>query len=259
MRDTDTLGGHTVDGHRQGLEELVEILLVDLGHVHVISVTRHHLREELEGIGDLNGIGAMCAQKQLGVVEGVKVIDRGAGAELDALDLLQVDKVHLLCTAGHAAVLDTGEGLLNGCPEGAGKEGGGGLVVHLVVTLLGGEVYHLAAVHQQHELVRVDVDDRTVGYVVLCSLFVVVSLVVLAHLHALTEDGGSTHIIGLKDLLPLVGKAASDGVERCFDDSHDRISFQIFRNKIEKARAKKTDARRLYGFVVDIPQGRVHS
>ena len=82
----------------------------------------------------------MRAQEKLGVVEIVKIVDGRAGAETNALDLLQVDEEDLLLLRRNTAVFDTGEALLDGTAEVAVKERGRRLVVYFIISLFRGVV-----------------------------------------------------------------------------------------------------------------------
>ena len=52
----------------------------------------------------------MSPQKQLRVIKLVKIVDGIAGAELDPLDLLEIDKKYLLERGGASAVFNPLEG-----------------------------------------------------------------------------------------------------------------------------------------------------
>ena len=54
----------------------------------------------------------MSPQKQLRIVEVVKIIDRIAGAELDPLDLLEINIINLLSPGCYAAKPDPVKGFL---------------------------------------------------------------------------------------------------------------------------------------------------
>ena len=71
----------------------------------MLTVLGYNLLVEKERVGNLNRIIAVCAYKQLCIVEGVKVVDRCRSTELYALDLLQVDEERLLFLRIGAAVL----------------------------------------------------------------------------------------------------------------------------------------------------------
>ena len=167
----------------------------------------------------------MRAQEELGVVEVIEVVDRIRGAELDALDLLQVDVEDLLLLARDAAELHTAERILKRRAELPVEETGAGAVRDLVVPFLRGIVDDLAAVEQHHELVGIDVDDRTVRDDILGPLLIAETAVVLAYRHALRADGGVAHVVRLKHLKPLVGEVARYGVGDRFDKSHSSVSF----------------------------------
>ena len=59
----------------------------------------------------------MGTQKQFGIVEIIKVIDRISGAEPDSFDLLKIDVVDLLILRGAAAKFEPLEGILQSIPE----------------------------------------------------------------------------------------------------------------------------------------------
>ena len=54
----------------------------------------------------------MCAEEKLCVVEVVKIVYGCSCAELNALDLLEIDEINLLRIGGSTTVLDTREGIL---------------------------------------------------------------------------------------------------------------------------------------------------
>ena len=83
----------------------------------MIRILGNGLRVELDRIDHLNGIGAECAQKQLGVVERIKVVDRIGCSKLDSLDLLKIDIKNSLCMRGCAAKPHTVKGFLYGFPQ----------------------------------------------------------------------------------------------------------------------------------------------
>lgn len=56
-------------------------------------------------------------QEQFRIIEGVKVVDRIGGAELDALDLLQIDIKDLLGIGSCAAKTHTVKGFLDRIPK----------------------------------------------------------------------------------------------------------------------------------------------
>ena len=170
----------------------------------------------------------MCAQEQLGIIEIVKIVDRRTRTELDALDLLQIDKVRLLRVGRHAAELDTREGILERIAKLAAEQRGSAGIIHLEIAGLGGIIHHLTAIQQHHELAGIDVNDRAVGDYVLTALFIVVSLVASANGHALGKDGSLTHGVGFNDLQPLICKCTAHGVHRCFDNTHSYILLYSF-------------------------------
>ena len=129
-------------------------------------------------------------------------MQRIARAKLDALDLLQIDEEHLLLAGGHAAVFHAGERFLHGGAELSVKERGHAGLIDLVVTGLGRVIHDLAAVHKQHALVVIHVNDGAVGDGIFGSLCVGAALVALANLYARGEYGCVVHGIGLVYLEP---------------------------------------------------------
>ena len=208
--DALAVRGELVDGGLERLEEFVEVLLVDVLDVDTLRVARDRFGIELQRVGDLDGIAAVRPQEQLGVIEVVVILQRAARAELDALDLLQVHEEYLLLAGGNAAVLHAGEGLLHGSAKLAVEEGGHAGIVHLVITGLRRVVHDLAAVHKQHALVIVHMDDRAVGDGVVRALGVRVALIALADLHACGEHSRVVHGIGFDDFKPRISKTAAD-------------------------------------------------
>ena len=174
-------------------------MLVDILDIYARGVFRNDLGIEFNGIGDLDRIGAVRPQKQLGVIELVKIVDRAGCAELDAFDLLQVDEEDLLFMGGRSRIFDAGKCIANGGAELAVEQRGRSGVLNSVIPFLGRVVDDFAAVHQNHELVWVHVDDGTIRDHVGISAAVVVSAVG-ANGNALGENGTAIHIIGFQDL-----------------------------------------------------------
>ncbi len=96
MGDAHAVCGHLVQGGLERLQKFIEILLVDFADGYMVQVLWNDLRVKFQGVGDLDGIGSVGPEKQLRVVEIVKIIDRVAGAELDSLDLLEIEKEDFL-------------------------------------------------------------------------------------------------------------------------------------------------------------------
>ena len=174
----------------------------------------------------------MRAQEQLGIIEIVVILQRIARAKLDALDLLQIDKEHLLLAGGHAAVFHAGERFLHGGAELPVKERRHAGLIDLVVTRFSRVIHDLAAVHKQHALVVIHVNDRAVGDGIFGSLCVRAALVALANLYARGEYGCVVHGIGLVYLEPRIGQAAADCAYNCFDDAHMLYLRVIFDENI---------------------------
>ena len=216
--DPLTVHGHLPDGSLQCAEEFVKVLVVDIVDVHMLRIPGHSLAEELQRIGDLDGVAAVAPYKQLCVVEIVKVLQCIPGAELDALDLLQVDKVHLLGSGGLPAEFDPAEGFLDGVLQLPVEHGGGGRQVYFIVARLGRVVNDLAAVHQQHHLVDSHMDHGAVGNNIFRPLLVAAALI--AHLHPSGADCGCCHIVRLYDLQPGIRQAAGYGTCDCFQNAH---------------------------------------
>ena len=148
----------------------------------------------------------MGPQKQLRVVKIVKIVNRVAGAELDALNLLKVHIKHLLNPGCDSAEAHAVEGLGQRLPELPVKQRWQGRIVHRVIPFLRGVVHHLAAVHQHHKLVGVHVDHRAVGHGIAAPLHV--GAAPLSHLHAPHKHGLVAHVIGFHHLQPLIAKGS---------------------------------------------------
>ena len=219
MRDTDVVHRHLVERRRERVEELGEILLVDVVDLHAVLVLRDGFLIEQDRVGDLDGICTVCAQEKLGVVEIVEIVDRIRRAELDALDLLQVDEIRLLCIGGRAAELEALPDILQRIAELPVEERGRAVVVNLVVAFLSGVVHDLTALDQHHELVGVNMDDRAVADDVLRSLLVG-GAAALVNEDTARKDGRVAHFIRFDGVEPLVAERAADGAHCCFDKSH---------------------------------------
>ena len=219
MRDTDVIHRHLVERRRERVEELGEILLVDVVDLHAVLVLRDGFLIEQDRVGDLDGICTVCAQEKLGVVEIVEIVDRIRRAELDALDLLQVDEIRLLCIGGRAAELEALPDILQRIAELPVEERGRAVVVNLVIAFLGGVVHDLAALDQHHELVGVNMDDRAVADDILRSLLVG-GAAALVDEDTARKDGRVAHFIRFDGVEPLVAERAAYGAHCCFDKSH---------------------------------------
>ena len=191
-----------------------------LGHVLV----GNDLLIELERIGDLDRIGTVQAHEQLRLIEHIVILNGAGGAELDVLDLFEVDVEHVLRLRGHAAVFDTRKALLDGIAELSVEQRGHGAVVYLKVARLCGVVNDLAAVHQNHHLLVIDMDDGAVGNDVGRTLFIL-AFTVLRNKLTGSEYRMLTHRRRLDDFKPSVSQAACDSIDRRSDNTHSNFSF----------------------------------
>ena len=187
-------------------DELVVVLL-DIGgskgELAVLgdALSGDYLHIELEGIGDLDGVGAVQAHEQLGLIEVVKILNGILCTELDVLDFREVEEENPLGGRGNAAVLDTAEALLDGVAELSVEQGRQGAVVDLIITGVSGIVHDLAAVDKNHKLFVIYVNDRTVGNEVFAALFVLASASLVDCLTG-NEDVVIAHGRGLDDFQP---------------------------------------------------------
>ena len=162
--DALALCGHLVQCCGEALQELSDVLIVDIGDIYMIPVLRNDLLIEQQRVGNLDGVVAVRSYKQLCVIEVIEVVQGTRGTELDALDLLEVDVVNNLLLRVGSAVLDTSEDILQGVAELSVEQRRGGRIVDGVVAFLSGIVYDLAAVDEEHELARINMDHGTVGH-----------------------------------------------------------------------------------------------
>ncbi len=162
----------------------------------------------------------MRPEEEFGIIEGIEIVNGVAGAELDALDLLQIDEESLLLDAGHATVFDAGEGLLERVAELAVEQAGHGGIIYLIIARLGRIIHHLAAIYQQHELVVIYVDDRSIGYYAFRAFGIGAALITRAHGDAAGEHRGLPHIICFQNLQPLVRQAPAHGAHKRFYQAH---------------------------------------
>ena len=112
----------------------------------------------------------MSTQEQLRVIKLIKIVNGIRSSKLDSLDLLQIDKVDLLGGRRLTAVTNTVKGLFKRLPKLSVKQGWQGRIPDRIIPFFRRVIDHLAAIYQNHKLVGVHVDDRTVGYCILRSL-----------------------------------------------------------------------------------------
>ena len=93
------------------IKELRHVLFFDFVEVHAHGITGDDLLVEEDRIGDPDGESAVAAQEELGVVEGVEVVEGARGSELDALDLLEVDVEDLLLLGARPTELEAFPGV----------------------------------------------------------------------------------------------------------------------------------------------------
>ena len=142
----------------------------------------------------------MRAQKQLGIVEAVEIIDRIARAEFDSLDFLQINVVNLLRHRRRAAVFQTREGFLQGIVKLSVEHGRQRRIIYRIISRLRCVIDDPAAVRQDHKLIIVNVNHRAVGNGVRRSPAVAAA----AHHHALGKYGAFPHLTRLNDLQELI-------------------------------------------------------
>ncbi len=217
--DPLSVRGHLVQGCLESLKELCAVLVRNVLVFDLGGVLRNDFTVEQQRVGDPDGIVSVGAEEQFRVVEGIKVLDRVRGAELDSLDLLGVDEEDLLRGRRSSAVFDTSEHFLQGVAELSVEQGRSRGVLHFVVALFSCIVHDLAAIHQQHELVRIDMDLGTVADDIGAALRV--GAFAGSYRNTAGEHGASAHVVRLKNLEPLVPETASDRANRRFNKSHN--------------------------------------
>ena len=142
----------------------------------------------------------MRAQKQLCIVERVKIVDRRARTEPDALDLLQIQKQHILRLGRYAAVFDAGEGLFQRVSELSVEHGRRTAVVYFIITGFGGVVHHFAAVNQQHALILAHMDDGAVADIIRAAAPVGAAAIIFPHCLPAYHDGLIGHTVRFQNL-----------------------------------------------------------
>ena len=162
VEDVHPVDGELVDRRLERRHEFGEILLVDLTDIHPVAVVRDRLRIEEDRVRYLDRIGTVRPQGEVCIIKGIKVGDRIAGAELDPLDLLKIDKINLLLGGGDAAVLKAVERLAQGVAELPVEHGRHGGAVHRIIAGLRRIIYNFASVYQHHKLIGIDVHHRAV-------------------------------------------------------------------------------------------------
>ena len=222
LGNADPVDAHLIDRGLERFEELRHVLLFDVVDVHADRVPGDRLLVEQDRVGDADREGAVAAQEEFGVVEGVEVVEGVRRAELDALDLLEVDVEDLLLLGGSAPELEALPRIHERPLEVAREDRRQAGVVDAVHAGLGREVGDPAAVGEDHRLIVVDVDDRTVRHDVVGAPAVRVPAIVCAKLRALGEDDPLPHIDGLESVEILIAEIPADGGSGCLDESHDR-------------------------------------
>lgn len=136
-----------IDGCLEGFQKFGHILFVDVFDVDGGAVFGYGFHEEFHGVGDFDGVGAVGSEKELGVVEAVEIIDGGTGAEFDAFDFLQVDKIDPLAVGGYAAETEATEALSQyRIQQIAVKQGGRTIIIDGIVAFFASVVDDAAAV-----------------------------------------------------------------------------------------------------------------
>ena len=203
LGNADSVHAHLVDGNLQRLQELVLVLFLNLINMHVCGVTRNRLGIELQRVDDTNGIGAVRAQEQLGVIEIVKVLHRVRSAELNALNLLQIDVKGLLRPGRCAAELETIPSLFQRISQAPGKQRRRRTGIKRVRARLGGKVHNLARISNQQGLTVINQQLRAVRNDVLGAALVRPAPA-LAHLCALGKDDAFPHVLSGDGVHPLI-------------------------------------------------------
>ena len=216
--DALTLRRELVDRNLESLQELREILLRNVRELQVRRVARNDLRVELQRIRDPNRVVTVRAEKELRVVEGIKVVHRRRCAETISLDLLEVDEEHLLLAGRHAAELDTIKRIAERLTELSVEKRGGTRVVDGIIALFRRVVDNLSAVHQHHELVLLDDNAASVAHIIRTALRV--GAFARANRLGTGKNGAFSHLVRFEELKPLIRKTAADCGDCCFDKTH---------------------------------------
>ena len=104
----------------------------------------------------------MSTNKQLGVIEIIKIVYGICSAEFDIFHFLHIDIKDFLSLRRNTAELNTVKRLFNRFAELTCKQRRHRAVVNLKVTRLTGKVNDFSAVNQDHKLTVVNVNNRTV-------------------------------------------------------------------------------------------------
>ena len=213
--------GELAESGLKRADELGLELGVDLIAGEAVGHVRANVGIEKKGVGDLVGINAGAAKRNIQIERELAVHnaegDRVRGAELILHDLLEVEVVNALILAGIAAegpsLADGLEQVENALAELAVEDAGlcGGVINEFAG--LRADLNNLALLHDHHALTVRNGDDRAVGDDVVVALGVGGTagnaLLTLYHKHVFV------HSVTIEKLFPLIGKSASDRAKTC--------------------------------------------
>ena len=219
MGDPDAVHGHLADGALEGLQELIQELLIDIVHFQMRRISRNHLRIEAHRIGDLDGIASVGSEEKLRIVEIVEIVYRISRTEADAADLLKIQEIHFHGNRFAAPEFEPVKGILQHIAhEISVEKRRGGTVVHGIIARFSGIINDLSAVSQDHKLIVIDMNDRTVGDHIAVSS----PVGALSYDDALGKKRLLSHFTGFHNIKPLICQSSSCCVHCCSDNAHSR-------------------------------------
>ena len=183
----------------------------------MFCISWDHFRIEFQRICDLDGIGTVSPQEQLCIIEIIKIVHCITGAELNPLDLLEIDIKHLLIHWGRSAEFQSGKGLLKSLVKFSVEHGRQRRILYGIVSRFCRIVDHLSPIRQDHELIVVNMDHRSVRYSIRCTL----AASAFFCINALDKDAAFAHFSGFDSLQKLVIYCRSYGSCHCIDGGFD--------------------------------------
>ena len=124
-----------------------------------------------------------------------------------------------------SAELEAFERLPHGILQLSVEHGRRGREEYLITAFLSSVVHDPTAVHQDHHLVRSNLNAGTIGNDVWCALGVAAVFATL-DLYTLCHDGVGTHVTGCDVLQPRICQCAANGTCCCTNQTHiDNLQF----------------------------------
>ena len=146
----------------------------------------------------------MRTQEQFRIIETVKIVDRISCSEADSCDLLQINIVHFLRLRRSAAEAETVESILQRLPELTAEHGRLSEILDGIVSRLRRIIDDPSPVRQDHKLVLIHMDHRTIGKNIRTSLL----FTPFAHDNTSGTHRLCVHLVRFHYLQPLILKTS---------------------------------------------------